>query len=170
MPGSALDLGCGAGWNALKLAELGWSVTGVDWSERAIELARQSANERGLDVTFSIGDITMWKPPTEFDLVINTYALPSGEMSRRALQTAVTALSRGGTLIVAEWDQSMSEVWGISEEELTTPEQIVSVLGDLQIEKAEVRDIEEAFPSPDDPRRQSGSAANVAFVRARKQT
>ena len=62
----------------------------------------------------------------------------------------------------------MSEVWGFEEDELPTPEQIVALLPGLEIEAAEVRRIEDAFPSPDDPRGQAGPAANVAFVRARK--
>ena len=43
--GTALDLGCGTGTNALKLARRGWSVIGVDWAEHAIELATRSAQE-----------------------------------------------------------------------------------------------------------------------------
>lgn len=39
----ALDLGCGGGQVALRLAELGFRVTGVDFSEAAIELARRNA-------------------------------------------------------------------------------------------------------------------------------
>ena len=50
--GSALDLGCGTGTNALKLARRGWSVIGVDWAEHAIELATRSARENGLDALF----------------------------------------------------------------------------------------------------------------------
>jgi SAM-dependent methyltransferase len=166
--GRALDLGCGSGANALKLAERGWSVVGVDWAENAIELARQSAKARALDATFLVADITEWVPPGTFDLVISTYALPGGEMSRRALTNAVTALAPGGTLVVAEWDRSMSDVWGFGEGELMTPEGIVDLLPGLEIEKAEVRHIEDPFASPDDPRRHKGSAANVALVRARK--
>ena len=33
LPGSAVDLGCGVGHNALMLAARGWQVTGIDWSE-----------------------------------------------------------------------------------------------------------------------------------------
>jgi SAM-dependent methyltransferase len=165
--GTALDLGCGSGANALKLAERGWSVVGVDWAEHAIELAKRSAQEKGLDATFTVGDVTTWEPPAQYDLVISTYALPGGEDSKRALQTALRALAQGGTLLVAEWDRSMSEVWGFDEGELLSPEEIVDLLPGVEIEKAEVRRLEHAF-ADDDPRAHGGSSADVAFVRARK--
>jgi ubiquinone/menaquinone biosynthesis C-methylase UbiE len=167
-PGCALDLGCGSGANALKLAERGWSVVGVDWAENAIELARQSAKSRALDVTFLVGDITCWVPPNKFHLVIITYALPGGEMSRRALATTVKALAPGGTLIVAEWDRSMSAVWGFGQDDLMTPDQIVDLLPGLEIEKAEVKRVEDPLASPDDMRGHERSTANVALVRVRK--
>ena len=166
--GSALDLGCGAGTNALKLAARGWSVVGVDWAEHAVALAMRAARERGLDATFYVGDITTWEPPATFDLVISTYALPGGEGSRRALQTAMKGLAPGGTLLVVEWDGSMSAVWEFDEDELMTAQQIADLLPGLQIEKAEVRHLENAFKSDDDPRAHAGPSANVAFVRARK--
>lgn len=165
--GTALDLGCGTGTNALKLAERGWSVIGVDWAEHAIELATRSAQEKGLDATFYVGDTTTWEPPAKFDLVISTYALPGGDDSKRTLQTALKALAQGGTLLVAEWDKSMSEVWNFAKDELMSPEQIAELLPGLEIEKAEVRRLQNAF-SDDDPRAQKGSSANVAFVRAQK--
>ena len=165
--GTALDLGCGSGANALRLAERGWSVVGVDWAEHAIELAKRSAQEKGIDATFTAGDVTTWEPPAQYDLVISTYALPGGEDSKRALQTALKALAQGGTLLVAEWDRSMSETWGFGEGELLSPEEIVELLPGVEIEKAEVRRLEDAF-ADDDPRAHGGSSANVAFVRARK--
>jgi SAM-dependent methyltransferase len=165
--GTALDLGCGLGANALKLAERGWSVIGVDWAEHAIELATRSAQEKGLDATFYVGDVTAWDPEGQFDLVISTYALPGGDDSRRALQVALKALSQGGTLLVAEWDKSMAEVWNLAEDELLSPEEIVGLLPGVEIEKAEVRRLQDVFPD-DDPRAHSGSSANVAIVRARK--
>ena len=78
-PGTALDLGCGSGRNTLRLAELGWTVVGVDWADHAIGLATQAANDRQLDATFIVADTTEWKPEREFDLVFSTYALPGGE-------------------------------------------------------------------------------------------
>lgn len=166
--GTALDLGCGAGTNALKLAQRGWSVVGVDWAEHAVELAARSAQEKGLDTEFYVGDITTWEPPAKFDLVISTYALPGGEDSERVLRTAVQAVAEGGTLMVAEWDASMAEVWSFDAEDLMTVEGIVALLPDLVIEKAEVRHVPDMFADADDPRGHAGAAANVAFVRAKK--
>lgn len=165
--GTALDLGCGSGLNALKLAERGWSVVGIDWAEHAIELATRAARERGLDATFYVGDTTAWEPPRQFDLVICTYALPGGEDSGRTLRTALKALARGGTLLVAEWDRSMTEAWNFAEGDLLSPEEIVELLPGLEIEKAEVKRVMDAF-SADGPHAQEGTSANVAFVRARK--
>lgn len=47
-PGRALDLGCGYGRVAIYLAGLGWSVDGIDFIPKAIEVARQRAAAAGL--------------------------------------------------------------------------------------------------------------------------
>jgi SAM-dependent methyltransferase len=53
-PGTALDLGCGTGTAAAYLARLGWEVTAVDISARAIDIARN----RSPQVHWHIADIT----------------------------------------------------------------------------------------------------------------
>jgi 2-polyprenyl-3-methyl-5-hydroxy-6-metoxy-1,4-benzoquinol methylase len=163
---TALDLGCGRGTNALALAKQGWSITGVDWSEKAIELAISAAAEQGLEATFVVDDTSVWQPNQKFDLVISTYALPGGESSQKVLQTAVKALAPGGILMVAEWDRSMAKAWGFDDDELPTPEQIVAWLPGLLIKKAEVRRIKDMFSGTDDPRASAGHDANIAFVKA----
>lgn len=166
-PGTALDLGCGAGTNALMLAEKGWSVTGVDWAEHAVMLANKAVGERGVDARFIVGDITSWQPDRAFDLVVNTYSMPSGEQIKLVLDTAVSALKPGGILIIVEWDASMAKVWDFDEDELATPEQIAAQIHDMQIEKAEFRRIDGIF-TRDDPRAFAGTSANIMYVRARK--
>ena len=56
LSGSALDLGCGTGENALYLAGRGCEVTGVDAAPTAIERARAKAAERGQRATFVVAD------------------------------------------------------------------------------------------------------------------
>lgn len=56
LSGRVLDIGCGTGTHALWAAEHGHEAVGVDISERGIERARERAVERGLDVTFRVGN------------------------------------------------------------------------------------------------------------------
>jgi len=52
-----LDAGCGTGKCSIPLAKLGFKVIGVDISEKAIEVARQKADEAKLPITFKVGDL-----------------------------------------------------------------------------------------------------------------
>jgi SAM-dependent methyltransferase len=54
--GSVLDAGCGTGENALHIAALGLSVVGVDVAESALALAREKADDRGIEVEFIAAD------------------------------------------------------------------------------------------------------------------
>ncbi len=77
-PGRALDLACGAGRNALWLAEHGWSVTAVDGSPAAIDSLRQSAAERGVNVEARVADLEKGEyaiEPSHWDLVVISYYL-----------------------------------------------------------------------------------------------
>lgn len=166
-PGTALDLGCGAGTNAIKLAGQGWRVMGVDWSPTAVAMAQAAAAERGLPVTFVEADIAAWKPAASFDLVTCTFALSGRNGHFEILQNASAALAPGGTLIVAEWDPSMAERWEWEDGALQDAEELASLLTGLEIEKTEVRHLERVFAS-DDLRAKTGTWANVALVRARR--
>jgi SAM-dependent methyltransferase len=56
-PGArVIDLGCGPGLYTSRLAHTGAQVTGVDFSPRSIEHAREAAAREGLDVEYRLGD------------------------------------------------------------------------------------------------------------------
>ena len=57
-PCDAVDLGCGAGNNAVWLASRGFRVTGLELSPRAVELAEERANKHGVDCRFIAADLT----------------------------------------------------------------------------------------------------------------
>jgi methyl halide transferase len=62
-PGSAIELGCGTGTNAVWLAQQGFDVTAVDGSSLAIERATQRANAAGMVVRFVVADVLA--PPAD---------------------------------------------------------------------------------------------------------
>ncbi len=139
--GKALDLGCGEGRNAIWLAEQGWHVTGVDFSEVGLGKARQLAAERSVEVAWVRADLLVYQPAqSAFDLVIVFYIqLPSAQLSA-VIRKAVTALAPGGTLLVVGHDLlNLTEGVGgpQSAEVLFTAADIEKNLTGLRIERAE---------------------------------
>jgi 2-polyprenyl-3-methyl-5-hydroxy-6-metoxy-1,4-benzoquinol methylase len=92
----ALDVGCGEGILARRLARRVPHVVAIDADARSIELAR----EQGGDVEYLLGDF-MTEPlqPTSFDLVACIAALHHMD-PRAALQRMGSLLRPGGRLVV----------------------------------------------------------------------
>ena len=66
-----LDIACGLGHNAIGLAQQGWQVDAVDISTNGLNLARQCAVDRGVDVRWIEADLDDWTPnEEEYDLVV----------------------------------------------------------------------------------------------------
>jgi tellurite methyltransferase len=96
-PGKALDLACGAGRNALWLAQHGWEVTAVDGALAAIEILQSRALERGLKITTVVADLEKNEfeiEPSRWDLVAMCYYL-----QRNLFEPAKRGLAPGGILI-----------------------------------------------------------------------
>ncbi len=56
-PCKAIDLGCGAGNHAIYLAGRGFEVTGVDFSQAAIRIAKENAEKKGVKCNFLVADV-----------------------------------------------------------------------------------------------------------------
>jgi trans-aconitate methyltransferase len=139
-PGSALDLGCGAGQNSIWLASKGWRVRGLDIANGAIERARAAAAAASLDATFEKADVTSWRTRERYDLVISTYALPPrGPGRRHALTTAVDAVAPRGTLLIAEFEMALAANGWMAAEHLLTLDEVVESLPGFELERAEVK-------------------------------
>lgn len=63
VPCKALDIGCGTGDNAIWLSREGFRVTGIDYSEVAVEQARRKAKECNADLNFFIKDFLSEQVP-----------------------------------------------------------------------------------------------------------
>jgi SAM-dependent methyltransferase len=97
-PGRALDLACGAGRNALWLAEKGWSVTAVDGAEAAIAALRSRAAHMRLPVDAHVADLSKGEFEIEearWDVILMCYYL-----QRDLLEPAKKGLAPGGIVIV----------------------------------------------------------------------
>ena len=95
-PGTALDVACGEGRNAIWLARQGWEVTAVDFSPVGIEKAWQLSD--GDDVEWVVADATIYEPSKQFDLVVVFYLHVLPEDLAAVMATASDALIPGGTL------------------------------------------------------------------------
>jgi SAM-dependent methyltransferase len=148
-PGRALDVACGEGRNAIWLAEQGWRVTGVDFSEVAVEKGRRIAARRGVEVDWLVEDVLVHEPePGAYDLVILFYLQLVADELRPVLASAARAVAPGGTfLLVAHDSRNLAEGWGGPQDPavLYTPEDVVPSLDGLAVEKAEavLRPVEE---------------------------
>ena len=110
-PGTALDLGCGEGRNAIWLAQKGWSVTGVDFSAVGIEKARTLSGD--LNIRWQVDDATTYEASTAFDLVVVFYLHLPPAATRSALRRAAAAVAPGGTFIaVGHAGRNAAEVKG----------------------------------------------------------
>ncbi|NJN84331.1 MAG: class I SAM-dependent methyltransferase [Caldilineaceae bacterium] len=72
-PAHILDLGCGPGLYANRLAELGHTCTGIDYSPASIDYARAQAAARGLPCAFHLGDIRHAEYGSGYDLAMLLY-------------------------------------------------------------------------------------------------
>ncbi len=98
--GSALDVGCGEGADAIWLTEAGWQVTAIDVSGVAIDRGRAEASRRGISIEWIIGDFPTALADASFDLVSLHYpAVPIA--TEEAVSAGLTgAVAPGGTLLL----------------------------------------------------------------------
>jgi SAM-dependent methyltransferase len=131
-PGSALDLGCGEGGDAVWLARQGWHVTATDISRVALDRAARHAAEAGVAerIDFQHHDLGVSFPAGEFDLVSAHFLHSWGDMPReRILRTAAGAVAPGGVLLVVghagfpHWEQHHHH-----DVQLPTPQEVVDAL------------------------------------------
>jgi SAM-dependent methyltransferase len=139
-PGRALDLACGEGRNAVWLAERGWQVTAVDFSERALAKGRGLARARQVEIDWFEADLLDYRPPGAYDLVIVFYLQLSAPERSTVLARAATAVAPRGTLLVVGHDlANLTDGYGGPQDPsvLFTTADIVRESPGLVVERAE---------------------------------
>ena len=99
-----LDLACGHGRIANRLAERGARVTGLDATPLFLERARTDARQRGVDVEYVEGDMRELPWENRFDRIVSWFTsfgyFDSDEEDKRVLRAARRALRSGGRLLI----------------------------------------------------------------------
>ena len=163
-PGRALDLAAGEGRNALWLAERGWQVTAVDFSQVGLDKGRALAEQHGLDLDWVCADaLTFDAGPDAFDLVVLAYLQLVADERRTAVRASFGSLRTGGTFfLVAHDSTNLTEGTGGPSDPsvLFTAEE---VLEDLDGERFEVQRAERVprVVQPDEAHR--GEPARTAY-------
>ncbi|CAN1351533.1 EEF1A lysine methyltransferase 2 [Linum perenne] len=116
---NVLDVGTGNGLLLQELAKQGFSdLTGVDYSEGAIELARNLANRDGFpNIKFMVDDVLETKLDSQYRLVVDKGTLdaiglhPDGPIKRVMYWDSVSKLvATGGLLVITSCNSTKDEL------------------------------------------------------------
>ena len=101
--GAILDFGCGTGWTSVWLARAGYSVTGIDISERMIEIAQALSARQNVAAEFAVADMEdVNLGRHDFDGVLFFDCLHHCPAYGAVLARAYAHLRPGGCLLLME--------------------------------------------------------------------
>lgn len=118
-----VDLGCGPGLYAQKLAMKGYEVVGVDFNKKSIEYAMQEATKEGLPIEYRNEDMTGIELENDFDvalLIYEIYSVFSPENRKKILNNIHRGLKAGGLILLDVLSEHSYEkfetnfMWGLT--------------------------------------------------------
>ncbi|RWK57764.1 class I SAM-dependent methyltransferase [Mesorhizobium sp.] len=116
---ASLDLACGTGVISHLMHELGFVVTGLDWSEAMLAKARAKAQERGADIRFMVRDAERTlEDRASYDVIVTRHLVWTLLDPKAAFAEWFSLLKPGGKLLVIDgdfvsrnWATGLREVW-----------------------------------------------------------
>lgn len=100
-PMKILDLACGFGRHASRLAALGYEVTGIDAMAGFLEIAKTQAGAMNLQINYLQADMRQLESVDEFDaalMIFTTFGYFDDDENFRVLENITRALKPGGRL------------------------------------------------------------------------
>lgn len=146
-PGTALDLGCAKGDDAVWLAKKGWRVTAIDVSSIVLTYAAQNAQRAAVAdrISFERHDLSRSFPDGRFDLACASFFYSPTPLLRAEIfrQVAAPVVSGGHLLIIdhgsrAPWSWAAKDtVYPTAAEALQALDLSVDTWRPMQIEDVE---------------------------------
>ena len=142
--GTALDLGCGTGTNAITLSQNRWDTTGVDFVGKAIKTARKKAEAAGVKVKFIIDDVALLKKVSHqqfnFILDIGCFHSLSPIQKQNYVKNIKQLLAPGGSFLIYSWLAVPNEgTMGMTKEDLLAFSKILKLVNRADGFEGEVR-------------------------------
>ncbi len=128
--GRALDVACGAGRNALYLAEAGYEVDAIDISSVALDRLRETAQARGVKITCIETDLESGELPNQrYDLIVMArYTQPS------LIPRLIGLLRTDGHFLCEEHLANDRDVSGTSDPAFRmAPNELLKLAADLRV-------------------------------------
>lgn len=130
-PGTALDLGCGEGGDAIWLAAQGWTVTAVDVAQTALAFGAEQAAAAGVGaaISWERHDLAESFPTGAFDLVSSCYLQSPIDMPRaEMLRASAGGVAPGGTLLIIGHTGRPHGPQGHDHPDMPTPGEVLASL------------------------------------------
>ncbi|MBI4046795.1 MAG: methyltransferase domain-containing protein [Devosia nanyangense] len=100
---AALDLACGTAVISHLLNDLGFRVTGADWSEAMLEQARNKARQRGTNIRFIMRDAENTMEPREsYDVITNRHLVWTLVDPKACFSEWFGVLKPGGKVLIVD--------------------------------------------------------------------
>ncbi len=110
-----LDVGCGFGDTAIKLARLvgpKGDVVGIDCCDAFLDYARNDAEEKSIaNISFQRGDAEIALPVNEYDFVFARFGTMFFTNPVAAMRNMRLALKPGGTMVHIVWRDRVDNPW-----------------------------------------------------------
>lgn len=113
---SILDLGCGPGLYAERLAQAGFQVTGVDFSQNSIDYAIAHAHDKQLPIQYRCLNYLELDDPAQYSavlLIYGDYCPLSPEQRAKLLAKVRTFLKPGGCFILDVTTPRLRQKYGL---------------------------------------------------------
>ncbi len=98
-----LDISCGTGSMAIRLAQRGMNMTAIDLSLHMVEIAKEKARVDNLDIHFDVGNMINYTSEQSFDVILNLHDGLNYLLERRDIESflrnAKDLLKPGGVLL-----------------------------------------------------------------------